>query len=171
MKHSEIQGVIVTEGTVRPEWIDVNDHMNVAWYVAAFDLGIDSLWERFGINDEYINGTQRSTFAVECHVTYKKELLEADPYIVTSQILAYDAKRLHHYQRLYHKKDGYLSATAEWLTLHVDLAVRRVSPWADEVLAEIGRFADEQSCKSRPAALCGHMHVKEPLYDIYENEN
>ena len=169
MKQSEVQGVIVTEGTVRPEWIDVNNHMNVAWYVAAFDLGIDSLWEHFGINDAYINGSQRSTFAVECHVTYQQELLEADPYIVTSQILAYDAKRLHHFQRLYHAEDGYLSATAEWMTLHVDLSVRRVSPWADEVLAAIGSFAARQPCTAKPAELCGHMLVKAPLYDLYES--
>jgi len=39
--------------------------MNVAYYVLAFDLAVDTLWERFGITQDYINVTNSSTFAVK----------------------------------------------------------------------------------------------------------
>ena len=36
-------GIEVTRGTVLPEWIDINDHMNVAYYLLAFDQAVDAL--------------------------------------------------------------------------------------------------------------------------------
>ena len=45
-------GSPVYEGAVKSEWIDFNQHMNVAYYVLAFDLGIDALWFVFGIDDQ-----------------------------------------------------------------------------------------------------------------------
>ncbi|RLA33841.1 MAG: thioesterase, partial [Gammaproteobacteria bacterium] len=83
MSDVSIDGTSIAEGKVKPEWIDVNGHMNVAWYVLIFDLAVDDLWAEFGITDEYIKETNGSTFAVECHITYQTELLEDDPYIVT----------------------------------------------------------------------------------------
>ena len=102
------------------------------------------LFEQLGITSEYINVSRGSTFAVECHVTYQRELNEADPYEVTSQLLAYDEKRIHQFQRLYHSREGYLAATAEWMNLHVDLETRRVSRWPDSILDRMGDFARQQ---------------------------
>jgi acyl-CoA thioesterase FadM len=94
MSGDKLLGTRVAEGVVKPEWIDVNGHMNVAYYVLAFDLAVDALWEGFGITAEYIKSSYGTTFAVESHVTYQQELMEGDPYIVTAQILAYDDKRI-----------------------------------------------------------------------------
>jgi len=38
-------------GAVRPEWIDHNGHMNVAWYIAALDPATDLLWDELGLGD------------------------------------------------------------------------------------------------------------------------
>ena len=94
-------GAETYRGSVEPAWIDVNAHVNVAYYVLAFDLGVDALWTRFGITGESIASTGGSTFAVECHVTYQAELVEGDEFAVTSQVLACDEKRIHQFQRLY----------------------------------------------------------------------
>jgi len=55
--------------TVRPEWIDYNGHMNVAYYVLILDHGVDALWEYLGIGRDYRATKAGSTFAVEAHVT------------------------------------------------------------------------------------------------------
>lgn len=34
--------------TVRPEWIDYNGHMNLAYYVVAFDLATDAFLDFLG---------------------------------------------------------------------------------------------------------------------------
>ena len=112
MSNNEILGARVADGVVLPEWIDANGHMNVAYYVLAFDLGVDALWEELGITPEYMERSYGSTFAVESHIVYEQELMEGDPYIVTSQILAYDDKRIHQFQRLYHAEKKFLATIA-----------------------------------------------------------
>jgi len=161
-----MNGTIIYRGEVRPEWIDVNDHMNVAYYVLAFDLAIDTLWEQFGITDEYMKVARSSTFAVESHVTFKKELLEGDPYVVTAQILGYDEKRIHQFQRIYHAGGKYLAASAEWMNLHVNLASRRVSPWPADVLKRIGDFSASQTDRAWPKQAGRQMKIQKPLFSL-----
>lgn len=159
-------GSVVYEGRVLPEWIDVNKHMNVAYYVLAFDYGIDGTWARIGITEEYMQAEKGSTFAVECHLTYQRELLEGEPYIVTAQLLAYDDKRIHQFQRLYHAEKGFLCATAEWLQLHVSLETRRASPWPASIRERIKALADSQSGQSRPAETGRTIQLKSPHYTL-----
>lgn len=166
MKDVAMSGTKVAEGVVRPEWIDVNRHMNVAFYVLAFDLGIDALWDDFGIDDEYIGSGEGSTFGVECHVSYLRELHENDPYVVTTQLLGYDEKRIHQFQRMYHAGDGYLAATAEWMNLHVNLETRRVTPWPARILARIADFSATQAGQQRPAEAGHRMSIPKPIYTL-----
>ena len=162
--HSQTEGVSILRGKVLPEWIDVNGHMNVAYYVLVFDRAIDVLWERLGITSEYIETKNCSTFAVECHVTYQKELKENEPYLVTSQILAYDEKRIHQFQRMYHADMKYLAATAEWMNLHVDLTSRRVTPWPQFVVLALQEFAVHQGIFSNPPEVSRKMNIDSPIF-------
>ncbi len=166
MSATGLNGTVIYRGEVRPEWIDVNDHMNVAYYVLAFDLAVDTLWEQFGIADDYMKSCRGSTFAVENHVTFRQELLEGDHYIVTSQILGFDEKRIHQFQRIYHAEKNYLAATAEWMNLHVDLDSRRVSPWPKDILARIREFSLAQIDRSWPTEVGRQMRLKEPLFSL-----
>ena len=170
MSSSEIKGLEVVNGTVLPEWIDVNNHMNVAYYVLAFDQAVDSLWEEFGITDDHINVTNSSTFAVESHITWQRELSIDEPYIVTSQLLAYDEKRIHQFMRMYHAENHFLAATAEWLNLHVDLNVRKVAPWPDAIRQQIADFAARQSDWGWPAEAGKQMQVPNPVYSAAVGE-
>lgn len=160
----DVRGARVADGVVRPEWIDANGHMNVAYYVLAFDLGVDSLWEEFGITTDYIEQESGSTFAVESHITYQEELVVDDPYFVTAQILAYDDKRIHQFQRLYHAEKKFLAATAEWMNLHVDLKERRVSPWPESILAKLKDYSGRQPDQSYPREAGRQMRIKHPIY-------
>ena len=155
-------------GKVLPEWIDYNGHMNVAYYVLAFDLGIDALWIDFGITEEHVQTNQSSTFAVEAHVLYRQELKLDDPYVITSQILAYDEKRIHQFQRMYHEREGYLAATAEWMSLHVDLGERRVAPWPPQILESINEVAVGQPDWGLPAEKGSQMAVRNPVWKAPE---
>ncbi len=164
VSNDEIRGAQVADGVVKPEWIDANGHMNVAYYVLAFDLGVDALWESFGITSEYIEHSYGSTFAVESHITYQQELLERDPYIVTAQILAYDDKRIHQFQRLYHAEKKFLAATGEWMNLHVDLEKRRVSPWPESIIAKLAEYSRAQADLSYPEEAGKQMRIRKPIY-------
>jgi acyl-CoA thioester hydrolase len=157
-------GVEVLRGTVLPEWIDVNNHMNVAYYILAFDLAVDSLWEKFGITENYINVSQSSTFAVESHITWQQEMSVDEPYVITTHLLAYDEKRIHQFMRMYHAEKHYLAATAEWLNLHVDLSIRRVAPWPNTIREQIAAFAGAQGDWDWPLEAGKQMSVANPIY-------
>ncbi len=160
----EYAGAEIIRGTVLPEWIDVNNHMNVAYYVLAFDTAVDTLWESFGITENHINVSQSSTFAVESHVTWQRELTLDEPYVITSYLLAYDTKRIHQFMRMYHAEKHYLAATAEWMNLHVDLSVRRVAPWPDAIRERIAAFAGQQKTSDWPAEAGRQMSIKKPIF-------
>jgi acyl-CoA thioester hydrolase len=154
-------GVEVARGHVRPEWIDLNDHMNVAYYLLAFDQAVDALWAQFGLTEDYVRTHSSSTIAVESHVTWQREIREGDAYIITTQILAHDEKRIHQFQRMYHADEGYLAATCEWMNLHFDPGVRKVAPWPDEIRARIAAFADNQGEFAWPAEAGRTLRVPE----------
>ena len=157
-------GISIATAKVLPEWIDINGHMNVAYYVLAFDIGVDEMWNQLGITSEYIETSQCSTFAVECHVTYQKELKENEPFRITSQILAYDDKRIHQFQRMYHAEENYLAATAEWMNLHVDLNSRRVTPFPQSVISALKKFTERQGILPMPVEAGSRMKVKKPIF-------
>src|SRR5690606_22771781 len=58
--------------TIRPDWIDHNGHMNVAYYTLVFDHGVDAFFEYVGLGTAYREGTTGSTFAVEQHIIYNR---------------------------------------------------------------------------------------------------
>ena len=162
------KGIEVYRGHVQPEWIDVNQHMNVAYYVLAFDLGVDALWSRFGITDDWINATKGSTFAVEAHVSYLAELNLDEEFLVTSEILAFDLKRIHQFQRMYRASDGVLAATCEWMNLYVDLSIRKVAEWPASILARIREIAQAQPASAWPEAAGRRMKVRKPTFTLHD---
>lgn len=159
-----MHGVEIMRGEVLHEWIDINDHMNVAYYLLAFDQAVDALWARFGLDEAYIRTHDSSTIAVESHVTWQREIVERDPYVITTQLLAWDDKRIHQFQRMYHAKQGFLAATCEWMNLHFDPAIRRVAPWPEDIRARIADFAENQGAQPWPDEAGRRMQVKNPIY-------
>ena len=123
--------------TISPDWIDYNGHMNVAYYTLVFDHAVDRLWEYLGLGRQYRDGVGGSTFAVEHHITYNQEVVAGDEVRCTSRLIGFDEKRIYHYHEMYHGTDGYLAATCEFLSLHVDLTLRKVTPLPESALATL----------------------------------
>ena len=158
-------GTEIVRGRVLAEWIDLNGHMNVASYVTAFEVAVYALWERFGMASDYQAATGNTTFAVETHTTYKRELNEGDTYIITAQVLAWDGKRVHSFLRMYDERQGFLAATIEWLGLHVALAERRAIDWPDAVREGIRRFVD--TSLEAPAEARRQIRLRKPHYSVF----
>jgi acyl-CoA thioester hydrolase len=122
--------------TIRPEWIDSNGHMNLAYYIVIFDRALDVAFEVLDIGTDYRRRTGNSSFAAETHTLYRREVREGDAVRVTTRVLGVDAKRLHLFQEMVHRASGETSATHEQMCLHIDMATRRVAPWpADRQVA------------------------------------
>lgn len=54
----------VYETVVKPEWIDHNGHMNVAFFVLAFDEATDDVYEHWGIGMDYPDTSGCSVFTL-----------------------------------------------------------------------------------------------------------
>jgi len=146
--------------TVRPEWIDYNGHMNVAYYVLAFDQVVDLVYDVIGVNADYRARRQRSLFALESHITWQRELHEGDPLRVSVQFLGADDKRLHTVYHLYQAETGHLAATAEWLQICVDMAARRATAFDPEIAAKIASIVERHADLPRPASVGRVIGVK-----------
>jgi acyl-CoA thioester hydrolase len=135
---------------VLPEWIDWNGHMNVGFYVVAFDKATDTLCEQFGCSWEYTKRKLGMTFVLEAHVTYDREVTEGDPLRITTQILDHDAKRLHFIHMMHHADEGYLAATNELMLMNIDYESRRSAPWPDFAMERIEKLAAAHAKLPRP---------------------
>jgi acyl-CoA thioester hydrolase len=136
--------------TVRPEWIDYNGHMNVAYYVLAFDHATDRLLDHAGLGIAYVKETNRSVFVLEMHVTYEREVGEGDSLAFTTRILDIDAKRVHLIHAMHHAAEGWLAATNELVLMHIDLEARRSCPLPESALKALTEIHRSQASLPMP---------------------
>ena len=135
---------------IEPGWIDYNGHLNMAYYNVMFDRAIDQLWLQLGIGPAYMKERQGSTFTAECHVRYLREIHLGDPVQITVYLLGADEKRLHTFEELRHATEGWLSATSENMTIHIDMNARKVAPFPPDICARIQAIADLHAAVPRP---------------------
>jgi acyl-CoA thioester hydrolase len=132
-------------GEVLSEWIDINGHMNLAYYSVLFDYATDALFDAIGIGQTYKRATNHGTFVVETHNLYERELLVGEKVRIVSQILGADAKRLHLAHEMFRSGDKQRSATQELMFLSIDLARRRVVPFPGEARQRVAAAASAHS--------------------------
>lgn len=138
---------------IEPQWIDYNGHLNMAYYNVMFDRAIDELWLVLGIGPDYKKSRNGSTFTAECHVRYLREIHLGDPVQVSVLLLAADQKRLHTFEELRHAGEGWLSATSENMTVHVDICLRKTAPFPPDIRQRIEAVAKTHASAPRPEGI------------------
>jgi acyl-CoA thioester hydrolase len=138
---------------IEPQWIDYNGHLNMAYYNVMFDRAVDQLWLELGIGPEYMKTRNGSTFTAECHVRYLREIHLADPVQVSVLLVAADEKRLHTFQELRHATEGWLSATSENMSVHIDMAARKTAPFPPDIQSRIQSVVTSHSPVARPEGI------------------
>ena len=141
-------GVVVDRAIVQPEWLDHNGHMNVTWFMKTFELGIDSYKALIGLDADYLERHQRSTVALESHITYQREAYLGDELRLETRLVDFDGKRVVVYQELY--RDSDLLATQETLAISFDTAARRSRPFDPPIARNYQRLVDAQRHLPRP---------------------
>ena len=125
---------------VLPAYLDRNGHMNIGYYSVIFDQALDLPWPLLGLGYDNIGQDGRSghsTFALESHVTYQREVREGDPLDFTFQIIDIDAKRIHYFMTMLHRREHWLAATLESISMCINMTTRRSAPWPDEPAARL----------------------------------
>ena len=156
------QYIVEYTDTVRPEWIDSNGHMNLAYYVVVFDLGTDRLYDALGIGNAYREATGNSCFTAETHTLYQREVTVGEPLRVATTLLGVDAKRLHYFHEMFHAAEGHRVATQELLALHIDMRMRRVAPFPTDRLAAIDAALRAQGDRPAPPGVGRRIALSPP---------
>ena len=147
---------------VRPEWIDYNGHMNVGYYHVVFDLATDRFTEFVGLTPEFRQRHGVSTFALEAHLNFLREVKAGDPLRFESRLLDFDAKRIHCYHEMFHATEDYLAASMETLSSVVSMATRRTAPMPDELHERMAAVKAAHAALPRPWQV-GHVISARPL--------
>ena len=111
---------------VEPGWIDYNGHLNMAYYNVLFDRAVDEVYELLGCGLNYVRTRRQSWFTAEAHVRYLREL---------------------------HAGEGWLSATSENMSLHVDMERKRTAPLPDGLASALAHMKAMHARLPRPQAV------------------
>ncbi len=141
-------------------WIDFNNHLNMGYYTVLFDRAADEAFETFGFGPDYVARCNHTTFSAEFHVRYLRELKLGDRVRSSFWLIAHDEKRFHSFQELYHE-DGWLAATGEGMTLHVDLSGPKVVPMPDDILGRVAAMQKAHAALPRPEGVGARIGLRQ----------
>jgi acyl-CoA thioester hydrolase len=143
--------IVIYSTEIKPEWLDYNNHMNVAYYVLVFDLAFEELLLSIGLGEDGAKATGTSTMTLESHITYDQEVSLGQEVEIRIQLVDHDYKRMHLYLEMYVKgSSGYLASTLEHISMCVDLNERKSISFPREVMAKIAALSQHQSLLERP---------------------
>jgi acyl-CoA thioester hydrolase len=144
---------------IEPDWIDDNGHLNMAYYNVLFETALDEAFQMIGLTASYYQEGKGTIFVGEAHLRYRREIRLDTPVRITVQLVDYDVKRMHLYLEMRHSTEGWLAATSELLTLHVDQVERKVTPFPQDILEAIAVMQSAHSALPRPEALGSVMGI------------
>ena len=134
---------------VESDWIDLNGHMNMAYYLLAFDQAIDHVWREIGLGAGYLKETNASTFTLQSQIQYAQEVMLDDPLRIEFQLLGFDQKRIHSFQRMFHGERDYLAATEERMTVHVDMTQRKSAPFPEKISKTLEKVFEKHNALTK----------------------
>lgn len=147
---AEIDAIDYSQLKIKPEYIDPNGHMNVGYYGVIFDLALDLPWMKLGMDYSLIQKEGKSSFALESHLTYQKEVKEGEPVTFTFQLLDHDEKRMHYFMTMRHATEGWLASTSEQISMCVDMKARKSTAWPLDVQERIRALFEVHRQRPRP---------------------
>ncbi|RWB66317.1 thioesterase family protein [Mesorhizobium sp.] len=140
------------------EWCKADGAMANAYYGVVFDRCADGALELVGLGPAYVQARGLSFYTAEAHVCFVRPVHALDEVVVTFQLIDYDEKRIRTYQEMRHV-DGWLAATSEILSLHVDLSMPKVTPFPADVRAKIEQMAAAHATLARPSRAGKHIEL------------
>jgi carnitine 3-dehydrogenase len=117
---------------VPASWVDYNGHVHESRYLQAFSDATDGLLGRLGLDPAV-----GSYFTVETHLAHLRTLHAGDRFLVTTEVVDADEKRLRLAHVLLRDGEDDPIATAEQTLLHVDAASGRAAPADGAVLERV----------------------------------
>jgi acyl-CoA thioester hydrolase len=135
---------------LEPGWFDYNGHLNMAYYHVLFDRAVDEGFAMCGLGPDYLRDRQCSFFVVESRIRYKRELSRGARVRVKLQLVDHDEKRMHYWMDMHHATEGWLAASCENLSIHVDMLTRKASPFPTDIANRLALMRDTHALLPMP---------------------
>lgn len=152
--------LVTTELEIPPAWTDPNGHMNVAYYVLAFDRATDTFYDALGIGWSYLERERKSVFTLAMNVDYLREVLAGSRVRIESRLLDHDHKRIHYFHAMHDAREGWLAATNELVAMHVDMATRRSLPFAQGMQDRLAAMQAAHATPSLPVQVGRKLGIR-----------
>jgi len=137
--------------SIEQQWLDYNNHMNVAYYVLIFDRAEELLFESINLGEESAETRGMSWMVLESHITYERELSLGQSVEVRMRLIDHDHKRLHLYLEMHTVgDDSYLASTLEQMIICADLNARKSAELPVDVMDKIKNIAKEHAHLAMP---------------------
>jgi len=154
----DLNSLPITYRAFIPEsYLDEMGHMNVMWYTHLFSQAMGGIFREIGLTDAYFKANRAGSFALEGHFRYLKEVRAGANVTVRTRLAGRSAKRFHILHFLVIDEGGILAATGEFVGTHIDMNVRRSSPFPDAIALAYDRLLAEHSALGWEPPLCGVM--------------
>lgn len=144
--------------TIPPEYQDGNRHMNVRHYLTIFDEAGYPMYDRLGLQPEYLAANQYGGFDHEHHIHYLNEVLVGESVAIYVRMVARTLKRMHYLMFMVNESRGTLASIFECVNSFADLSVRRTAPWPPEIAAALDTLIAD-SYADWPPPVCGVMNA------------
>lgn len=122
---------------VQPGWVDYNNHLNDGYYTVIFSDATTALMAHIGLGPAERAATHHTLFTLEMHTNYLLEVKGGVEVRIDTQILGYDAKRLHVFHTMHRGDEAEIVATNEQMLLSIDMSGPKAAPWLPDVEARI----------------------------------
>lgn len=137
--------------TPRPEMLDYNAHLNIAYYGLLFEEAARANFSRIDISRAYRERSDCAIFAAEVHTVFHREVLGDEPVSIYFRLLDLDQRKIHSMFFMVKDRDGSLAAAQEILYLHVDLRRRRTAPIPEPQAGRLAALLEKHGRLSPPA--------------------
>ncbi len=156
--YDEVAGLPSGDRVVVPaEFGDDNGHLNVRHYLGIFDDAEWVVYERLDLGADLARRGVGGIFALEQHLTYRREVAVGDEVSVGIRLVARSTRMIHLVSHLLNHTRGEVAARMEALEGYVDLGTRRLAPIPEPQSAALDRMLAEAGALPWPVELSGTM--------------
>lgn len=128
------------------EWAcDYNGHLNEGYALVLLSRATDTLLDAIGLDAASREQRQFSAFTLQNILHYRQEGRLGQRLQASSQLLAYDEKRLRIYHQLLNSESGETLVEMETLLIGVDMQQRRSAPWPREIEQALFALSQQQA--------------------------